>query len=452
MKSRLLFAMYSTGLAGLLASLAMPVPAVAGPTPTYTVLHTFTGPDGAAPSGSLIRDDEGNLYGTTIGGGDTTDAPCTTGPFGLGCGVVYKIDRHGNESVAYAFKGGSDGAYPSTELLLDRAGNLYGTARGGGNQDSACAFTNGCGVIFKLDRHGNESVLYAFNGIANGYGVSSGLVRDDAGNLYGATVAGGVANAACTGDGPPGTCGVVYKLDPSGNQTVLHAFTGGADGYAPYGSLLLDRHGNLYGAASNGGDTTGAFCGTTVPALAGALGCGTIFKIDRGGNFSVVHTFEGPDGGPFPDGWFAPGEAGHFYGVTGNGGNLSDCGGLGCGTIFEVDHHGNQAVLYNFTGAADGGSPLGSVIRDREDNLYTTTYQGGDTTDAACITSGGCGTVFKLDRWGHRSVLYTFTGAGDGSGPRTSLLLDKEGDLYGTTTAGGNPTCNCGTVFKISWR
>jgi len=236
MKSRLLFAIYSTGL---LASLAMPVPAVAGPTPTYTVLHTFTGPDGAGPLGSLISDDEGNLYGTTAGGGDTTDAPCISGPFGLGCGVIYKIDRHGKESVLYAFQGGSDGAYPATELLLDRAGNLYGTARGGGNQNSACAFTNGCGVIFKLDRHGNESVLYAFNGIANGYGVASGLVRDEAGNLYGATVAGGVANPACTGDGPPGTCGIIYKLDPGGNQTVLHAFTGGADGYSPYGSLLL---------------------------------------------------------------------------------------------------------------------------------------------------------------------------------------------------------------------
>lgn len=446
MKSRLLLTISSLGL---LAPLAMPVRAVAQETAKYTVLHIFTGPDGAVPNGSLISDDEGNLYGTTIGGGDTTDTPCATSPFGLGCGVVYKTDRHGNESVLYTFKGGSDGAYPATELLRDKEGNLYGTARGGGNSNSACAFSNGCGVIFKLDRHGNESVLYAFNGGADGYGVASGLIRDEAGNFYGTTIAGGIANTACTGDGPPGTCGVVYKLDPKGKETVLHTFTGGTDGYAPFGSLFRDRQGNLFGAASNGGDTTSEFCGTTVPNLLGAHGCGTVFKIDCSGNFSVVHTFEGPDGGPFPDGWFAPGDAGHFYGVTGNGGNLSDCGGIGCGTIFEIDHRGNESVLYSFSGTEDGDSPLGSVIRDLEGNLYITTLLGGDTTDPGC-TKGGCGTVFKLDRWGHQIVLHTFTGGADGSNPSASLVMDKEGNLYGTTTTGGDPTCNCGIVFKIA--
>ena len=445
MKSKLLFTISSLGL---LAPLATPVRAVAQETPEYTVLHAFTGPDGATPYGNLISDDEGNLYGTTIGGGDTTDTPCTNSPFGLGCGVVYKTDRQGNESVLYTFKGGSDGAYPATELLRDKEGNLYGTARGGGNPNPACPF-NGCGVIFKLDRHGNESVLYAFNGGADGYGASSGLIRDEAGNFYGTTVVGGISNAACTGDGPPGTCGVVYKLDPNGNETVLHTFTGGTDGYAPYGSLIRDRQGNLFGAASNGGDTTSEFCGTTVPNLLGAHGCGTVFKIDHSGNFSVVHTFEGPDGGPFPDGWFAPGDAGHFYGVTGNGGNVSDCGGIGCGTIFEIDHHGNESVLYRFNGADDGDSPLGSVIRDLEGNLYTTTLLGGDTTDPGC-TNGGCGTVFKLDPWGRQTILHTFTGGADGSNPQTSLFMDKEGNLYGTTTAGGDPTCNCGIVFKIA--
>jgi uncharacterized repeat protein (TIGR03803 family) len=446
MKSKLLFAVSSLGL---LAPLAMPARIVAQETPKYTVLHTFTGPEGAVPHGSLIRDDEGNLYGTTIAGGDTTDTPCVNSPFGVGCGVVYKTDRHGNESVLYTFKGGSDGAYPATELLLDKAGNLYGTARGGGNSNPACAFTNGCGVVFQLDRRGNESVLYAFNGGADGYGVSSGLTRDEAGNFYGTTVAGGISNTACTGDGPPGTCGVVYKLDLKGDETILHTFTGGTDGYAPYGSLVRDWQGNLYGAASNGGDTTSEFCSTTVANLAGANGCGTVFKIDHSGDFSVLHTFEGSDGGPFPDGWFASDFSGNLYGVTGNGGNLSDCGGLGCGTIFKIDRHGNESVLYSFIGADDGDSPLGSVIRDLEGNLYTTTLLGGDTTDPGC-TNGGCGTVFKLDRWGRRTILHTFTGGADGSNPYTSLIMDKEGNLYGTTTAGGDPTCKCGTVFKIA--
>jgi uncharacterized repeat protein (TIGR03803 family) len=447
MKSKLLFTISSLGL---LAQLATPVAAVAQRTPKYTVLHTFKGEDGAIPYGQLISDDEGNLYGTTIAGGDTTDTPCANSPFGLGCGVVYKIDGHGNESVLHTFKGGSGGAYPATELLRDKEGNLYGTARGGGNQNSACAFTNGCGVIYKLDSHGKASILYAFQGSADGYGVSSGLIRDEAGNFYGVTVAGGISNATCTGDGPPGSCGVVFKLDPKGNETVLHAFTAGKDGYAPYGSLIRDRLGNLHGAATSGGDTTSEFCGVTVANLFGSHGCGTVFKIDQSGDFSVVHTFKGPDG-LFPDGWFAPGYAGHFYGVTGNGGNLSDCGGAGCGTIFEIDHHGNESVLYSFKGADDGASPLGSVIRDFDDNLYTTTLLGGDTTDPGC-TKGGCGTVFELDRWGHGSVLHTFTGGKDGFNPEASPVIDKEGNLYGTTTAGGDPTCNCGLVFKIAHR
>ena len=110
----------------------MPPRLVAQPTLKYTVLHAFTGPDGSTPYGSLIGDLDGNLYGTTIGGGDTTDTACRNNPFAFGCGVVYKIDRHGNESVLYSFKGGTDGAFPATELLLDWQGNVYGTARGGG--------------------------------------------------------------------------------------------------------------------------------------------------------------------------------------------------------------------------------------------------------------------------------------------------------------------------------
>lgn len=444
------FKVFTSIAAASLILLATPARVVAQ---GYKVLHTFAGPDGASPYGSLISDNEGNLYGTAIGGGDATDTPCADSPFGLGCGVVFKIDRHGNESVVYEFKGGSDGAYPATELLQDAAGNLYGTTRGGGDLSPACAFINGCGVVFKLDRHGNESVLYAFKGGSDGFGAASGLVRDQFGNFYGTTIAGGTSNPACNGDGPPGTCGVVYKLDPKGNETVLHTFTGGTDGYAPYGTLLRDWQGNLFGAASNGGDTTSKFCGTIVPNLVGANGCGTVFKITPSSNFSVLHTFEGPDGGPFPDGWFVSDYGGNLYGITGNGGNLSDCGGLGCGTIFKIDYHGNQSVLYNFTGPASElpsiSTSFGSVIRDNHGNLYGAAYAGGDTTDTTCVATGGCGLVFKLDPWGHYTVLHTFSGA-DGANPWASLYMDAFGNLYGTTTAGGDPTCNCGVVFKLA--
>ena len=438
-------------VATLVALLTTPPRIVAQDNANYSLLHVFTGADGSTPYGSLVSDAQGNLYGTTLGGGDTADTPCQNNPFTSGgCGVIYKIDRNGTESVLYQFKGGPDGAFPATELLLDDAGNLYGTARGGGilTADSPCGFISGCGVVFKVDRLGDESVLYSFLGGSDGFGVASGLIRDPAGNFYGTTLAGGVANTACVG-GPAGTCGVVYKLDSEGRETVLHSFTGGSDGYGPYGSLTLDWQGNLVGTADNGGDTSSAFCKDTVSELAGALGCGTVFKIDHAGNFSVIHTFEGKDGGPFPDGWLAADHEGDIYGITGNGGSAVSSTNLGNGTIFKIGRRGEESDLYNFVGGAQGFTSLGSVIRDNLGNLYGATYFGGDTTDPLCSAVGGCGVVFRLDPWGRYTVLHTFTGP-DGANPWASLYMDGNGDIYGTTTAGGDPICNCGVVFKIT--
>jgi len=414
----------------------------------YTVLHVFKGPDGSNPYGSLISDWQGNLYGTTIGGGDTTDAPCQNSPFSFGCGVIYKIDREGAESVLYKFKGGPDGAFPASELLLDNAGGLYSTARGGGilTTDSPCGFISGCGVVFKLDRDGNESVLYSFKGGSDGFGVASGLIRDLAGNFYGTTVGGGISNTACTGDGPAGSCGVIYEVDPKGKETVLHAFTGTSDGYGPFGTLQSDWQGNLFGVASNGGDISSSFCNETVSDLAGAIGCGTVFKIDHGGDFSVIHTFKGKDGGPFPDGWLATDYWGNLYGI---GGSAVSSTNLGNGTIFKIGHNGEESVLYNFAGGADGFTSFGSVIFDSLGNLYGATSFGGDTTDPACSAVGGCGVVFRFDPQGHYTVLHTFKGA-DGANPQANLYMDLHGDIYGTTTAGGDLSCNCGVVFKIT--
>jgi uncharacterized repeat protein (TIGR03803 family) len=348
----------------------------------------------------------------------------------------------------YQFRGGADGAFPATELLLDEASNLYGTARGGGVASPDCAFVSGCGVAFRIDRYGEESILYSFKGGADGFGVASGLIRNGAGDFYGTTVAGGDANPVCTGDGPPGTCGTIYKIDRHGNHTVLHRFTGGADGYAPYGSLARDWRGDLYGVTSNGGDTSSSFCSSTVSALGGALGCGTVFKIDRAGRFSVVHTFKGKDGGPFPDGWLAADFAGNIYGITGNGGSAVSSSNLGNGTIFKLDQRGEESVLYSFAGGTKGLTSFGSVIRDDHGNLYGATYFGGDTADAACGAVGGCGVVFRLDPWGRYTVLHTFKGP-DGANPQASLYMNKQGDIYGTTSSGGDAICNCGVVFRI---
>ena len=212
-----------------------------------TVLHSFTGgKDGADPEAGLVRDVAGNLYGTTRTGG------------AYGYGVVFKLDTTGKETVLHSFTGGADGANPNfgdPGLLRDVAGNLYGTTGAGG--DLACRFVSaalaslgfpGCGVVFKLDTTGKETVLHRFTGGADGADPATGLVRDTAGNLYGNTFGGG--DLACGGGSG---CGVVFKLDTTGKETVLHKFTGGKDGANPAGRLVRDSAGSLYGTTQSGG-------------------------------------------------------------------------------------------------------------------------------------------------------------------------------------------------------
>ena len=203
------------------------------------VLYQFTGgTDGGSPS-SVIRDSSGNLYGTTVEGGDLT---CNDG---YGCGTVFKLDKVGQETVLYSFTGTEgDGMFPYAALVRDSAGALYGTTGGGGSAN--CGYP-GCGTVFKVDANGNETVLHSFTG-TDGNGANpifASLALDPAGNIYGTTQNGG--NTGCY-EG----CGVVFMLDPSGKETILHAFTGGADGAAPDVGLVLDAAGNIYGAAGGG--------------------------------------------------------------------------------------------------------------------------------------------------------------------------------------------------------
>jgi uncharacterized repeat protein (TIGR03803 family) len=194
----------------------------------YTVLYTFTGgADGSIPQGGVIRDSAGNLYGTTYAGGTS------------GQGVVFKLDTAGQETVLYTFTGGADGGGPNA-VIRDSAGNLYGTTGGGG--------TSGAGVVFKVDAAGHETVLYSFTGGADGGSPFAGVIRDSAGCLYGTTFGGGTASA-----------GVVFKVDPAGRETVLYTFTGGADGGNPTAGVIRDPAGNLYGTTNSGG--TGIFNG-----------------------------------------------------------------------------------------------------------------------------------------------------------------------------------------------
>jgi uncharacterized repeat protein (TIGR03803 family) len=213
-----------------------------------TTLYTFTGgTDGALPVGGLVQDSAGNLYGVTRGGGDLS---CNDG---YGCGTVFEVDAAGTETVVHNFIGGNDGIWPAG-IVGDQEGNLYGTTSEGGT------FSNG--TVFKLNTSGQETVLYSFSGGFDGSQPGAGVVLDASGNIYGTTGGGGTGSCGC---------GVAFVLEASGKETVLHSFTGGADGAGP-GAVVLDSAGNIYGTAGGGGNLS---CGYN------REGCGTVFKITR---------------------------------------------------------------------------------------------------------------------------------------------------------------------------
>jgi uncharacterized repeat protein (TIGR03803 family) len=236
------------------------------PAGKLTTLYSFAGgTDGAEPQGGLVQDAAGNLYGTTVTGGGSSN--CTNG-----CGTVFKVSKTGKETVLYSFTGEADGGIPeNVDLVRDTAGNLYGTTFSGGGGSCTPDNATGCGVVFKLDVSGKETVLYSFTGGRNGGNPEGGVVLDDKGNIYGTTAFyGGHSSANCIDeyqklDG----CGVVFKLDTTGKESVLHRFTSGSDGNDPISTLLRDTKGNLYGNTSTGGDLN----------CQNGHGCGVVFKV-----------------------------------------------------------------------------------------------------------------------------------------------------------------------------
>lgn len=281
-----------------------------------TVLYSFCAEsacaDGNEPLAGLVRDADGNLYGTTWQGGYQTYC----------CGTVFKLSQPAKkrkpwkETVLYRFcLGGSpcnDGSSPFAGLVMDESGNLYGTTAGGG--------LGNAGTVFKLSRSGNESVLYSFcvagNPCGDGWQPQSGLVIDTMGNLYGTTVGGGTGNG-----------GTVFKLDPGGHETVLHAFIGGSDGVLPDGDLTIDKSGNLFGTTYYGG-----------------LGGGTVYKVDTKGRETVLYSFCSKGypciDGALPYAGLAVDKSDNLYGTTfyGGTGTCSISGGVGCGVVFKLTH------------------------------------------------------------------------------------------------------------------
>jgi uncharacterized repeat protein (TIGR03803 family) len=218
------------------------------PDGTETILHTFRGHDGAWPQASLVMDNVGNLYGTTFGGARRNGCH--------GCGAIFKLAPDGTETVLHAFGGGTDGEHPGASLIVDDAGNLYGTSAGGGRA--------GLGYVFMLAPDGIKTVLHSFKGGNDGWSPYAGLAADGAGNLYGTTYAGG--GTGCGGDG----CGTIFKLKPNGSEKILYAFQGGTDGSTPMAPVALVA-GNLYG--------TTEFAG--IQNDCEKQGCGTVFTLSK---------------------------------------------------------------------------------------------------------------------------------------------------------------------------
>lgn len=365
----------------LMVFLALVATAWSAQAQTLTVLHSFTNsPDGAEPAASLVRDAAGNLYGTTYMGG-------SFGPTAPG-GTVFKVDKTGKETVLLSFDGvvgAAGGTFPTQPLILDAAGNLYGVALEG---------IGGSGVVFKLSPRGKETILYNFQGglfNEKPKDPQGGLLMDKAGNLYGTTISGGVS--PCSAHGNP-YCGTVFKLPKKGKLSLLYSFKGGADGAAPSGSLIMDKAGNLYGTTFAGGVLTCTFLFNP--------GCGVVFKLDPSGKETVFHRFTGGVDGANPAGSLFMDDAGNLYGSASYGGNFEGpCATYGCGTLFKVDKTGKFSVLHTFTSATrDGQNPNGGLVSDPAGNLYGTTQSGG----ASAID----GTIFKLSKTGKFTLLFSF--------------------------------------------
>jgi uncharacterized repeat protein (TIGR03803 family) len=409
-----------SGTASAMLTLAIVVLAAASPfgrAQTFNVLYKFTGStDGANPYGGLVQDKAGNLYGTTASGGSS------------GYGTIFELTPNSGggwtQSVLYNFTGGADGGSPSSSLILDSVGNLYGTTPPLGGSSA--------GTVFELATTSDgwvQSVLYAFTGY-NGGGSEpfAAPTLGKNGHLYGTTYAGGIDND-----------GIVYALTNAGghwSEKTVYNFTG-TTGDGPSDALIFDPAGNLYGTTYSGGSAGG---GTVVELTRRSWKEKTLynFQCDNFGGACKNGDAGHPEAGLVMD------SAGNLYGAARFGGAYGD------GAVFEVaalaGGKWKESVLYSFkSGPGDGDQPFGTLVFDKSGNLYGTA--GG----------GYAGVVFKLiagtDGHWRETIVHRFLDS-DGDGPEAGLIIDASGNLYGTTGGGGNPGCSnnfgCGVVFEIT--
>jgi len=392
---------------------------------SYKVLYNFNSTN-ANPSSGLTTDSAGNAYGVTSGGGQNNS------------GTVYELSPTTGYHLLYTFRyKGLGGWNPKGTLTIDSAGNLYGTTVNGGSNKTGCN-NSGCGVAFELSPPSNggtwtETVLHSFcsqPNCADGAGPQAGVILDSTGNLFGTTFAGGGTDS-CNGG-----CGTVFELsrtEVGWNETVLLTFSAQS---SPASGLIFDKLGNLYGTTQSGGN-----------------GKGSVFELSPTGGVwteTVLYAFSDFSNsmdGSFPQASLVFDGGGNLYGTTLMGGEF------GLGTVFEVspDPSGwTETVLYSFMGGNDGASPYASLAIDSAGNLYGTTFAGGGIK--GCL-GNGCGTVFELTpmlggQWTQR--LFRLPSSGSlGLQPATPLILDGSGNIYGTTSKGGNPNGD-GVMFRIT--
>jgi uncharacterized repeat protein (TIGR03803 family) len=383
------------GFAALLVS-AQPAPAQ-----TFSILHNFTSP-GECPG--LVMDAAGNLYGAAGGG-----------TYGLG--EIYQLTLSGGFTTLHSFSGGADGVVACSKLAIDAQGNLYGASNSGG--------TNGGGDVFKLTPAGDVTVLYNFPATPDLYFPDAGLALDSSNNIYGTREYGGNFGA-----------GTAFEVTPSGG-TILHNFGSAGDGKQPRAGVVADANGNVYGTTYHGG--TGK-CGTS-------LGCGTVFEIASGGTSKILHSFDNrlPLEGKFPWADLLLDSQGNIYGTTYKGGDRSIFS-QGYGTVFKIAPDGTETILRAFAGRTfgDGCLPLGGMVMDGQGNLFGTTW--------GCGIYGGLskngGVVFEIISSGIEKVLYNFNKAKLGAfHPEGDLVMDAQGNLYGTASGGAY---GFGVVFKVT--
>jgi uncharacterized repeat protein (TIGR03803 family) len=311
-----------------------------------TVLHSFGGKhDGRSPYAGVVIGPAGRLFGTTYQGG-LPNPQCQQG-----CGIVFEIKHNGEEKVLHRFTGGMDGGLPFGGLIRAPDGTLYGTTEIGG------AF--GVGTIFKVDTSGAETVLYSFAGQPDAQYPESGLIRDEAGNFYGTTAAGGVSGL-----------GTVFEFDTSGHETLLYSFGGmfNSDGQNPDAALFRSPTGDLYG--------------TTY--LGGTENIGTVFKIDASGHETVLHSFgDAQNDGAYAESSLVSDSRGNLYGTTIQGGIFGIPGGI----VFRISAEGAYSVVYSFGGKLDGSAPAGPLLRGPNGSFFGTTTSGGKI---------GAGTVYQF--------------------------------------------------------